>query len=287
MLTTLLEWQASLPAWAADSWRYANGLLLLALLFVPLERHFGRRPPATLRAGWGIDVVWYFLTSLLPSRLLALPVAALLWALSGVAPQGLWPALGELPGLPRFALSMVVAEVGFYWGHRAMHASAVLWRFHAIHHSAPELDWLVNTRAHPVDWFLVRLCGLLPLYVLGLAQPQRAAPDWVPLLVTLLGSLWGYLIHANLRWRFGVLEQLLATPAFHHWHHEDLGPGGRRHSNYAALLPVLDRLFGTLHLPPHDWPQRYGTGEPPLPTLVDQLMGPFMGAAPGPKPGTD
>ena len=96
MLTTLLEWQASLPAWAADSWRYANGLLLLALLFVPLERRFGRRPPATLRAGWGIDVAWYFLTSLLPSRLLALPVAALLWALSGVAPQGLWPALGLL-----------------------------------------------------------------------------------------------------------------------------------------------------------------------------------------------
>ena len=85
----------------------------------------------------------------------------------------------------------------------------------------------------------------------------------------------------------GVLEQLVATPAFHRWHHQDLGPGGRWHANYAALLPVLDRLFGTLHLPQHDWPQRYGTGEPPLPTLVDQLMGPFMGAAPGPKAGAD
>jgi sterol desaturase/sphingolipid hydroxylase (fatty acid hydroxylase superfamily) len=285
VLSTLLQWRASLPPWAAEFWRYANGLLLLALLFVPLERRFGRRRQATLRTGWAIDVTWYFLTSMLPSRLLALPVGAMLWALSGVAPHGLWPALGELPALPRFALAIGLAEVGFYWGHRAMHASALLWRFHAIHHSAPELDWLVNTRAHPVDWMFVRLCGLLPLYALGLAQPQRGEPDWVPLLVTLVGSLWGYLIHANLRWRFGALEHLVATPVFHHWHHQDLGPGGRRHTNYAAFLPVLDRVFGTLHLPHEGWPERYGTGEPPLPTLVDQLLGPFMGAARGPSGG--
>jgi sterol desaturase/sphingolipid hydroxylase (fatty acid hydroxylase superfamily) len=278
VLSTLLHWQASLPPWAADGWRYANGLLLLALLFVPLEHRFGHRSQRTLRAGWGTDVTYYFLTSLLPRRLLAVPVAAVLWILSDLAPHGLWPALGELPALPRFVLAMLLAEVGSYWGHRAMHASALLWRFHAIHHSAGEMDWLVNTRAHPVDWLFVRSCGLLPLYVLGLAQPGRGEPDWVPLLVTLVGSLWGYLIHANLRWRFGALEHLVASPAFHHWHHQDLGPGGRRHANYAAFLPVLDRVFGTLHLPPASWPERYGIGEPPLPTLVDQLLGPFMGA---------
>lgn len=238
-----------------------------------------------MRPGWGIDVAWYFLTSLLPARLLALPVAVLLWSLAGVAPQGLWPALGDLPAVPRFLVALVIAETGFYWGHRAMHGSALLWRFHAIHHSAPELDWLVNTRAHPVDWLLVRSCGLLPLYALGLARPQAGSPDWVPLLVTLVGSLWGYVIHANLRWRFPWLEEIVATPAFHHWHHQDLGPGGRRHGNFAATLPVLDRLFGTFHLPRDAWPERYGIGEPPLPTLVDQLLHPFMGPERGASPG--
>src|ERR1035438_7661357 len=33
--------------------------------------------------------------------------------------------------------------------------------------SAEEIDWLVNTRAHPVDMVFTRLCGLVPLYVLG------------------------------------------------------------------------------------------------------------------------
>jgi sterol desaturase/sphingolipid hydroxylase (fatty acid hydroxylase superfamily) len=150
-----------------------------------------------------------------------------------------------------------------------------------VHHSPAQLDWLVNTRAHPVDWLFVRLCGLLPLSLLGLAQPGQAGLDWVPLLVTLFGSAWGYFIHANLRWRAGWLEQVLATPAFHHWHHEDLGIGGRGHGNFAAFMPVLDRLFGTLHLPAHDWPQRYGTDEPPLPSWLDQILGPFMGPARG------
>jgi sterol desaturase/sphingolipid hydroxylase (fatty acid hydroxylase superfamily) len=239
-----------------------------------------------LRDGWRNDVVWYFLSSLLPVRLLALPVAALVWMLSDIAPRGLWPALGELPSAPRFVLALAVAELGAYWGHRWMHASPRLWRFHAIHHGATALDWLVNTRAHPVDLLVTRLCALLPLYALGLAQPQRGEPDWVPLAVTLVASLWGYLLHANLDWRLGWLEQVVASPAFHHWHHEHLGAGGHGHANFAAFLPVLDRLFGTLKLPRDAWPQRYGTDEPVWPTLVDQLLAPFMGSTPAAEAGT-
>jgi sterol desaturase/sphingolipid hydroxylase (fatty acid hydroxylase superfamily) len=41
----------------------------------------------------------------------------------------------------------------------------------------------------------------------------------VPLLIMLIGTLWGFFIHANLRWRFGWLELLVSTLAFHQWHH--------------------------------------------------------------------
>ncbi|MBI3349377.1 MAG: sterol desaturase family protein [Burkholderiales bacterium] len=263
----------TLPAWLFEGWRLANGLLLLLVVFLPLERLFAlRRGPRP--EPWAPDVAWYFVTSLLPNRLVALAIALALLALPGW--QGLWPRLGELPLWQRLPLALLVAELGFYWGHRALHASPVLWRFHALHHGAERLDWLVNTRAHPVDVAFVRLCGLAPLYLLGFARSGGQQIDGLPLGVALAANVWGYLIHANLRWRFGLLEWLIATPRFHHWHHEQLGDGGHAHGNYAALLPGLDALFGTLRLPREGWPARYGTSEPPRRAWLDQLMAPFM-----------
>ncbi len=171
-----------------------------------------------------------------------------------------------------------MGEIGFYWGHRWTHEVPLLWRFHAVHHAPEHIDWLVNTRAHPVDMVFTRLCGMVPLYVLGLGGPAQGgaiagADSVVPALVVIVGTLWGFFIHANVAWRFGPFEWLLATPAFHHWHHVVAGPINR---NYAAMLPVLDRLFGTHHLPRREWPAAYGidrSGGPNQPTGRDQVSG--------------
>ena len=276
----LLGLQTALPAWAFDAVKFTNGLLLLVVLFVPLERLFALRPQRALRQAWGTDIAYYFITSLLPSKLIIATVALLLWLMHGFAPQGLFPGLAELPTAARFAVALLVAQLGFYWGHRAMHANRWLWRFHAVHHSAPALDWLVNTRAHPVDLVFTRLCGYLPLYLLGLAQPTRETLDWVPLLITLLASTWGYVLHANLRWPLAWLAKIVATPRFHHWHHAHQGTGGTQHSNYAATLPLMDLIFGTYRQDSGAWPECYGTDEPVPAALLDQLMSPFMGRAP-------
>ena len=76
----------------------------------------------------------------------------------------------------------------------------------------------------------------------------------------------------TVRWRLGPLEWLLATPAFHHWHHTN--GTENRDRNYAAMLPVLDRTFGTLHLPRH-WPEVYGVDTAVGGTLVQQIVGPL------------
>ena len=269
--------QAALPPWGFELLKFSNGLVLLVVLFVPLERLFALHRQRVLRRSWGVDTLYYFLTSMLPGKIIVVPVALLLWLMHDFAPHGLLPGLADLPGWARFALAMLVAELGFYWGHRAMHASDWLWRFHAVHHSASELDWLVNTRAHPLDLVIVRLCGYLPLYLLGLAQPAGDQLDWVPLVVTLVASTWGYVLHANLRWRMGWFERVIATPAFHHWHHDHQGSGGKRHSNYAATLPLMDLVFGSFRASRGEWPQRYGSDERVPAALVDQLMVPFMG----------
>jgi sterol desaturase/sphingolipid hydroxylase (fatty acid hydroxylase superfamily) len=277
MLDALRATLDGLPPLLADSIRYSNGLLLLAAVFLPLERLFARQTQPIGRAGWRTDVGYYFLTSLLAPRLVLAALALLLLVLHRLAPAGLFPQLAELPTAPRFALALLVAETGFYWGHRAMHAHPWLWRFHAVHHSAEQMDWLVNTRAHPLDLVFTRLCGLLPLYLLGLVRTGSEVVDATPLLVTLLASTWGYLIHANLRWRFGICEHVLATPAFHHQHHARLADGDREHGNYAAMLPLMDHVFGTWRTPEPAGPARYGTDEPVPPHLIDQLMAPFMG----------
>jgi sterol desaturase/sphingolipid hydroxylase (fatty acid hydroxylase superfamily) len=102
-----------------------------------------------------------------------------------------------------------------------------------------------------------RPCGLVPVHLLGLANAGMSRGGVVAAAIVALSTWWGFFLHANLRWRFGWLEQIVATPAFHHWHHVADEPLNR---NFASTLPMLDRLFGTLHLPAHRWPARYGIG---------------------------
>lgn len=273
-MQALQSLQQHVQAMAIGIARLCVWLVLLSAIFVPLERLFTLRPQKMLRTAILTDLGYYFLSSLLPALLLAAPLAALAWAAHSLVPPGLVAAVAHWPLWLRLVTALVVGEIGFYWGHRWSHEIPLLWRFHALHHSAEQIDWLVNTRAHPVDMVFTRLCGLAPLYVLGLAAPV-AGGGLVPLLVLLLGTVWGFFIHANLRWRFGPLEWLVATPAFHHWHHTNDGPASIN-KNYAALLPWIDRLFGTLHLPHDRTPERYGIDQPMPDGVLRQLLQPLM-----------
>jgi sterol desaturase/sphingolipid hydroxylase (fatty acid hydroxylase superfamily) len=254
--------------------RLVNGLILLAVILAPLERFFGLRKQLALRPGIATDVGYYFLSSLLPNRLLFFPMAALAIGLEFALPSALHLWAAGLPIWVRVPAAVLVAEIGFYWGHRWSHRLPWLWRFHAIHHSPAHMDWLVNSHAHPVDLVFTRACGYIPLYILGLAQGAAHTVDWLPLLIALGGSMWGYFIHANVRFRLGPLEYLIATPAFHHWHHNNLG-ADHHHMNYAPLLPVIDRLFGTFHLAP-EFPPQYGIDEAPEEGILNQLVQPFL-----------
>ncbi len=262
---------------AFEVFRLTVWLALLIAVFVPLERLFALRGAKLWRPQAATDLGYYFLSSFVPALLLGLPMAAVARAVHAVVPADFYEQVAALPLWLRIVAALVVGEIGFYWGHRLTHALPWLWRFHAVHHSAEHMDFLVNTRAHPVDIVFTRLCGLIPLYVLGLTGGGGGAT--VGPLVIVIGTFWGFFIHANLRWRLGPLEWVVATPAFHHWHHTRRDHVDR---NFASMLPVLDRLFGTHHLP-SAWPADYGTDTGVGGHLGEQLIRPFsrLDTAPG------
>ena len=259
-------------ALCVEVFRLAVWLVLLAAIFVPIERLFGLRPARIMRAGIGADLGYYFLNSLLPGVVLGLPLAFLATAAHRLLPASFLETVAAAPLLLRVAAGLVVGEIGAYWAHRWSHEIPFLWRFHEVHHAPDHIDWLVNTRTHPVDMVFTRLCALAPIYALGLAGQPGLEGSAVPAITLIVAAIWGFFIHANLRWRFGPLEWLIATPAFHHWHHTLEGPINH---NYAPTLPWMDKLFGTYHLPRDRWPGQYGVLPPEQParpgsTLPDQ-----------------
>lgn len=264
----------SLHSFAVSLAALSTWLVLLALIFIPLERLFTLRPGRVFRSGFLTDLGYYFINGIVPGLVLSLPLGIAAWAAHRLVPGTVTTTFAHWPVALRLFVTLVIAEVGLYWGHRWCHEIPLLWRFHAVHHSPTQVDWLVNSRGHPVDFVFTRLCGLLPLYGLGLGSPIAGDPGPIPVLVMIIGPAWGFFIHANVRWRFGPLEWLIATPAFHHWHHTNDG-ATVINKNYAPMWPWIDWIFGSLHLPSKSQPSQYGTDFAVASTMAGQLIDPF------------
>ena len=162
----------------------------------------------------------------------------------------------------------MLADTGFYLAHRAFHAVPFLWRFHSIHHSIEEMDWLAAHRVHPVDQILTKSASFVPVFALDFSSTAI-------LIFTLVYQWQSLFIHSNTRIRVGPLKWLLASPQFHHWHHANEREAWDK--NFAGQLPLLDILGGTLFMPDR-MPQKYGTDDPVPPLYHQQLAYPFVGS---------
>ena len=253
--------------WLGLDWFVLN-LFFLALVFVPLERIFARRPEQRIfRRGWRTDLSHFFASHVMVQVSVLLTMAPAIfffaWALGGRFQAG----IAALPLLVQFVLALVLADLFAYASHRLFHAVPFLWRFHAVHHSCEVLDWLASSRLHLFDILVTRAVAFVPLYALGFSQPALYA-------YLVFASIHGILNHANLRFDFGWLRYLLVTPRFHHWHHTAEPDAIDR--NFAIHLPAIDWLFGTYHLPGDRWPERYGIDGSPVPDgWLRQLVYPF------------
>jgi lathosterol oxidase len=232
------------PAWLGVDFFVLN-LLLYSGVFIPLERWFAlRSDQPVFRRQWPIDLLYFFLNSLLIEVLTLFTVkpVAILFDKVRIDWVGLLPLIIQVPAL------LLVADFTQYWVHRGFHASRWLWPFHAIHHSIEQMDWLAGSRLHLLDVIVTRGLTYVPIFVLGFSE--RALMVYV-----FIVAVQATFIHANVKWAFKPLQRIVVTPAFHHWHHS--AEPQSIDKNFAVHTPVWDLLFGTYYLPGR-WPEAYG-----------------------------
>jgi sterol desaturase/sphingolipid hydroxylase (fatty acid hydroxylase superfamily) len=198
------------------------------------------------------------------------PVAAAAGgAITAALGSSVWPV--AWPWLAQLALALLVAEFFQYWLHRFQHERDLLWRFHAVHHSAPRLYWLNAARFHPADLWMLYAVGYVPLIALGCPAPVFA-------LYAMFDVVLGLLQHSNVDVRLGPLNRIFSMAEPHRWHHSRVLR--EANSNYGSNLSVWDVVFGTFHLPDRRPPSEIGIEAlPRFPRgYLAQLAAPFRWA---------
>jgi sterol desaturase/sphingolipid hydroxylase (fatty acid hydroxylase superfamily) len=249
--------------------------VLLTLIFWAVEFLWPSiKGQKKVRKGFWTDVVYWFFTPLISKTISQIAVLVALVPLlltmgRSLNKEAIAAGYGPVLSLPTWLQAVLILVIGDfigYWTHRWFH-SRRLWAFHAVHHSSKELDWLSSVRLHPVNDIVSRVFQAVPFVMLGFSPVVIAA--YVPFL-----TFYSIFIHANVSWNFGPFRYVIASPAFHRWHHtkEDEAID----MNFAGLLPVWDVLFGTFYLPNHKQPTEFGVHDDSVPeSFWGQMMYPF------------
>lgn len=177
---------------------------------------------------------------------------------------------GPLAVMPLWAQAiffLVVSDFLTYWIHRGFHRPA-MWKYHAVHHSSEDLDWISAARFHPVNIFLGTVLVDVGLLLAGISPNVML---WVGPFTTATSAF----VHANLNWTLGPFKYVIAGPVFHRWHHTAADRGGS--SNFAGTFPIWDLMFGTWYMPEGKLPDAYGIDDRSFPeSFGAQMLYPFQ-----------
>jgi len=238
-------------------------LLLLAAIFIPLERAFPAKKQPIIRHEWWTDLAFFLGQYFLWSGLVFSALASFQSWLHRIVPAGFRASVASQPWWLQVLEVVLLSDLLIYWGHRLQHRYSFLWRFHSIHHSAEHLDWLAAHREHPID--SIYTIGLINLPAFALGFPLETLAGFMA-----FRGIWAIYIHSNVRLPIGPLRWFIGAPELHHWHHARERFAG----NYANISPLMDLLFGTYRCPPTE-PESLGVSEPMARSYLGQLSHPF------------
>lgn len=161
-----------------------------------------------------------------------------------------------------FFLSALIGDFFFYWYHRSLHKSHILWQHHKMHHLDPEFDALTGPRQNWLESFFTVFFISIPMAVLFKfnAETDALAAGLVQGVVIGLMTLLAFQNHSNLRLQFGWASVLFTSSQSHRIHHSYLLQHWDK--NFVAFFPIWDILFGTYYHPaPDEFPPTGVEGE--------------------------
>jgi sterol desaturase/sphingolipid hydroxylase (fatty acid hydroxylase superfamily) len=187
-----------------------------------------------------------------------------------------------IPFAAQWIAGFLLYDFADYWGHRWSHEVKVLWRIHHVHHSDPDCDFTTSFRFHPLEFLFGQVCAIS---LIALFAPPVSA---------VVASVFAFAVvsvttHSNGRIPEKLdraLRWILITPDTHRTHHS----ADYRHQfgNYATVLSIWDRLFGTYIQPVHDIAE-FGLPEVDPDRAIhlpSMLIDPFVVTLPDIEPGT-
>lgn len=243
-------------------------ILVSAFIFIPIELFLPKRKEQTkFHKEWKTDLVYFIISHLFIQLIGVIVQFPAVTAFSSIGLTGFQEWVQAIWFLPQLFLALFVSDLFQWSGHYIFHKIPYLWRFHSVHHSTKDIDWLAGSRTHFVDLVVVRAITFLPLYVFGFSQSVFTT-------YILIVSIQAVLAHANTRVNFGFLRYVFVTPQYHHWHHSDDPKAYDK--NFAIHFPFIDMIFGTYYPMGKTWPESTGLGDVKFPKgFVKQFVFPF------------
>lgn len=142
-------------------------------------------------------------------------------------------------------------DLGYYWFHRMAHEINAFWAGHVVHHSSEEYNLTTAIRQSVLQVYT----GWMFYLPLAFFLPPRLFMYHKE-----LNTIYQFWIHTRLIKSLGPLEYILNTPSHHRVHHGR----NRRYidKNYAGILIIWDRMFGTFEPENQDDEVVYGLVHP-------------------------
>jgi sterol desaturase/sphingolipid hydroxylase (fatty acid hydroxylase superfamily) len=154
----------------------------------------------------------------------------------------------------RCVLTFLLLDFTRYAQHYLFHRIEFFWRIHRVHHSDPDFDWSTGFVFHPGEMLFTQLVYIAVIAVV-------APPAIAVLALELAEAVHNFFVHANINISPGVdavLRRIVITPDMHRIHHSDDPP--EQNTNFGAMLPFWDHLFGTYLAKPAAGHEKMGVG---------------------------
>lgn len=140
-------------------------------------------------------------------------------------------------------------DLAYYWFHRIAHERRFFWASHIVHHSSQHYNLTTALRQTWTGTLGLNFIFWLPLVYIGF-------PPTMVVMFSAISLVYQFWIHTETINRMGPFEWVMNTPSHHRVHHAI----NARYldANYAGVLIIWDRLFGTFVAEDEKEQPRYG-----------------------------